>query len=51
MKKKFIVFYVHSDYGRYTTKLEDFKNINEALDYFRNHYVNGHTVYGIIEIN
>lgn len=47
--KTFIIFYVHSRYGNYTTQVEG-KTIIEALQYFWDDYADGRTVYGIMEI-
>lgn len=48
--KEFIVFYKHSEYGNYTTKVEA-KNIVEATKYFWDNYADGTTIYGIMQIN
>lgn len=36
--KKFTVFFEHTQYGYYSTTLEDFGTIDEALSYFINNY-------------
>jgi len=48
--KRFVIFYTHHSYGRYSTIIEDYNNITDALDWFINNY-NHRGVHGIMEIN
>jgi len=47
MKKEFIVFYEHADYGYYTSIIDAY-DIVEALNYFSESY-SYEQIYGIME--
>ncbi len=46
---EFRIFFEHTDYGYYSTSLEEHETIQEALDYFAEHY-KYKKIYGIMEI-
>lgn len=47
--KRFVIFYNHKRYGRYSTIVEEFKDIVEALQWFNENHNHG-GIFGIMEI-